>query len=101
MNHAKAEPAFIHPSAFILHPSFGIWIIQPACGAGGGASEDWAAGDHVQFLVAHRLLDGVGGGIDGDLELLVPELGLVGFDLAVELAGLVRSEEHTSELQSR
>jgi hypothetical protein len=33
--------------------------------------------------------DGVRGGEYGDLQLLIPELGLVRFDLIVELIGLV------------
>jgi hypothetical protein len=35
------------------------------------------------------LFDGVGGGADGDLQLLIPQLGLLGFNIIVIDQGLV------------
>ena len=46
-----------------------------------------------QIVIAHRFLDGVGGGIHRDLELLIPQSRLGGFKLAVEQAGIVHQLE--------
>jgi hypothetical protein len=84
-------PVFFHPSSFIIHPfSFCILIVDPAClRAVLICAELRASWDQVEVFVAYGLLDGVGGGEDCYLQLLVPEFGLVGFDLAVELADFV------------
>ena len=55
------------------------WPAMPARGAG----------NHVQIVIAYGVGNRVGGGEDGDLQLLVPELGLLVFDLVVNLVGLV------------
>ncbi|MDB5356979.1 MAG: hypothetical protein JWN24_3432 [Phycisphaerales bacterium] len=50
-------------------------------------------GDHFDFLTFDSLVNRAGGREDGDLQLLVPELGLLGFDLVVEVGVLVRELE--------
>ena len=48
-----------------------------------------AFGDEIECVQADGLGDGVGGGVDGDLQLLAPELGLLGLDFVLELGGVV------------
>ena len=56
---------------------------RPPAGDGGGF------GDELQVVVRDRLRDRVGGGVYGDLELLIPQLRLPAADLAVQLVALV------------
>src|SRR5437016_2024027 len=44
--------------------------------------------DHLQVALADGFADGVGGGVDGDLKLLVPQLRLALLDLRVKTVGL-------------
>ena len=54
--------------------------IDPVGFAGG----EGGGGDHVELVIADGLGDRVGGGVDGDLHLLIPELGFALFDLIVQ-----------------
>ena len=54
---------------------------------------DGGLGGEFQAVGVHRSLDRVGGGVNRNLHLLVPELGLVGRDLIVQLRGLMAEFE--------
>lgn len=49
--------------------------------------------DHVDLLAFYRLVDRVGRGENGNLLLLVPKLGLLGFELVVQLGVLMAQLE--------
>jgi hypothetical protein len=67
----------------------GIVVGGGLLGPIGGAGGEGGARDHFQGAGLDGLRDRIWGGHDGDLELLIPELGLLGFDLVMELVGLV------------
>jgi len=72
------------PWALVFYIGVGIDALGGGLRGGG-----FGAGDQFEVLGFYGFLDGVGGGVDGDLDLLVPELGLVGFDVAVEAVDFV------------
>ena len=55
----------------------------------GGLTGRGARGTICSSLLPTVLRDRVGGGVDGDLKLLVPQLGLASADVVVQAVGLV------------
>src|SRR5690606_42135076 len=78
----------------------------PICFFAGG-EQPGALEHHVDLVFAPRQFGRITNGADGDSITVDHKLPLIRFDLAVEMAmhaviaQKVRSEEHTSELQSR
>jgi hypothetical protein len=68
-----------------LAPVGGFADVDPGLGSAG----EGLLGGEFEAVGVHGALDGVGGGVDGDLDLLVPELGLAVADLVVHPRGLV------------
>src|SRR5437879_13856479 len=59
--------------------------VHPVDGVGAGGR----LRDELERMIAERLGNRVGGGVDGDLKLLVPQPRLLGLDLVVQQIGLV------------
>src|SRR5436190_632801 len=77
------------PTASARRPLLRVRVADPAGGLRVLVAHQRRAGDELEVVVADGVGDRVRGGEDGDLQLLVPQLGLAGFDLAVQLADLV------------
>lgn len=69
--------------------SFGVGVYHDVKPARPLLRRQRGDGNHVQRVIAYRSADRIRGGVDRDLELLVPELGLVVLNEIVQLVGPV------------
>src|SRR5690606_26743945 len=104
---------------WLLHPVFGLltlavvmfrisqavyaWAapVMDLIDAGAGALGEWVGARMSEGPLASLVVDGIIAGLGGVIVFLPQILVLFAFILALEESGYLRSEEHTSELQSR